>query len=451
MVRSVIARLSVLSLVVGVLTGVMAPTASASIGGPNDKVNAIVTLSDGSQIVGGAFTSWGGVTRNHIAKVLADGTLDSSWNPNLDGTVEALAVSGNWVYVGGWFGNVGAVSRSSLAKINVGDGSLDASWNPGTGHIVDAIAIDGSDVYIGGSFTTLGGVSRNRLGSVSTSGTVNSWNPNINSTIRTLVVADGKLFVGGDFSSASATTRNYAASFNLLSAGSSPGALTSWNPNADSTVWRIAPSGSTVYIAGDFSTVGGSARPNLAVVDGATGAVTSWDSQSNNVVRGLWLQGTTLYVGGHFTSLAGSSRNQIAAFSVASGDPSLLSWNPQATSGPTGAYAFATFGSSVYVGGNFAGVAQELTATSPSTGADYAVLNGIVTVSSGGDSSENPRDILQQLPVPATGSCADIDDEDFQWGTGLHHGWHLAWGEWLNAPVCSRTLHYSNGAWGLAA
>lgn len=78
---------------------------------------------------------------------------------------------------------------------------------------------------------------------------------------------------------------------------------------------------------------------------------------------------------------------------------------------------------------------------------------GLYVQSSTGRSEQTPADILQQLPMPASGSCADIDDSQVAYGTGLSGGWSKAWGEWAAAGagawVCGRSLTYSDsrGAW----
>jgi hypothetical protein len=55
--------------------------------------------------------------------------------------------------------------------------------------------------------------------------------------------------------------------------------------------------------------------------------------------------------------------------------------------------------------------------------------------------------ILQQVPVPATGSCTDVQDSALSWSTGLTGGWGRSWAEWNQGPVCTRNLAYSNGRW----
>lgn len=71
----------------------------------------------------------------------------------------------------------------------------------------------------------------------------------------------------------------------------------------------------------------------------------------------------------------------------------------------------------------------------------------------GGSTSSAPADLLQQIAVPSSGTCADVQDESLRWGTGLSGGWQLTWAQWMNAgkggAVCTRTLVYGTalGRW----
>ncbi|MCX7046272.1 MAG: hypothetical protein NTX50_12395, partial [Candidatus Sumerlaeota bacterium] len=62
----------------------------------NGSVYACVSDGAGGWYIGGAFTQVGGQTRNNIAHILADGSL-GGWNPDANGPVSALAVSGTTV------------------------------------------------------------------------------------------------------------------------------------------------------------------------------------------------------------------------------------------------------------------------------------------------------------------------------------------------------------------
>lgn len=82
----------------------------------------------------------------------------------------------------------------------------------------------------------------------------------------------------------------------------------------------------------------------------------------------------------------------------------------------------------------------------------YMPLQGAVP----GDGSQNPSDLLQQTGVPASGSCADVTDTAFRYGTSVSGGWGKSWANWINpgigGAVCTRTLRYSNSlsAWVVA-
>ncbi|MEG0923252.1 MAG: delta-60 repeat domain-containing protein, partial [Comamonas sp.] len=58
----------------------------------NGTVNSVAVQPDGKVLVGGAFTQVGGQTRNRLARLNADGSLDASFNPDANGTVNSVAV-----------------------------------------------------------------------------------------------------------------------------------------------------------------------------------------------------------------------------------------------------------------------------------------------------------------------------------------------------------------------
>lgn len=101
------------------------------------------------------------------------------------------------------------------------------------------------------------------------------------------------------------------------------------------------------FIGGRFAGVGGLPRWNLAHIR-ADGSVDSWTPDPDGGVLSLVLSGNTLYVGGRFNRIAGEVRNHIAAFDVATGR--LTDWAPEA-SGVV--YTILPHGDTIYVGGFF--------------------------------------------------------------------------------------------------
>jgi hypothetical protein len=335
---------------------------------PNaDGTVKALAVSGSTVYAGGEFTSIGGQTRNYLAAISADSICLStysaaclqSWNPNANNYVNALAVSGSTVYAGGFFTTIGGTTRNRLAAIGT-DGSLQ-SWHPNAGGTVNALAAIGTTVYAGGNFTTIGGTPRNRLAAIGTDGSLQSWDPNANGIVYALAVSGTTVYAGGAFtqigciSGCSITggpfTRNYLAAIGTDSS------LQSWNPNANNTVRALAVSGSTVYVGGDFGSIGGQTRNRLAAIHTDGTLVTFWDPNANNPVYALAVSGTTIYVGGTFTqigcisgcSITGGpfTRNYLAAIGT---DSSLQSWNPNANNTVR---ALAVSGTNIYAGGDF--------------------------------------------------------------------------------------------------
>ena len=59
---------------------------------------------DGKILIGGSFTTVLGVTRNNIARLNTDGTLDTAFNPNANDDVYSIAVQADGkILVGGVF------------------------------------------------------------------------------------------------------------------------------------------------------------------------------------------------------------------------------------------------------------------------------------------------------------------------------------------------------------
>ncbi|HKE59080.1 MAG TPA: Calx-beta domain-containing protein, partial [Pyrinomonadaceae bacterium] len=94
-------------------------------------VDHIVIQPDGRIIVSGSFTGANG-SAARIGRLNANGSLDPSFDPGSgpDNQVRALILQPDGrVVIGGWFLNYNGIPRSSLARINA-NGSLDSSFVP---------------------------------------------------------------------------------------------------------------------------------------------------------------------------------------------------------------------------------------------------------------------------------------------------------------------------------
>ncbi|MGI8604666.1 MAG: delta-60 repeat domain-containing protein [Verrucomicrobiales bacterium] len=101
----------------------------------NGIIRVVVVQPDGKILIGGDFTTLapnGGVavTRNRIARLNADGTLDTAFNPNATSSVYAIAVQadGN-ILVGGVFtgaNSIGGQTRNRIARLDATTGLADS-------------------------------------------------------------------------------------------------------------------------------------------------------------------------------------------------------------------------------------------------------------------------------------------------------------------------------------
>jgi uncharacterized delta-60 repeat protein len=138
--------------------------------GANSDVYALALQTDGKIIVGGFFTNISGATQNALARLNADGTIDSSFAPvffagSLVYSI-VLQPNGKILFVGN-FGTVNSAVRVRIARLNA-DGSLDSFYPTnaagGANNTIYAVARQScAKVLIGGDFTTVAGVSRARL------------------------------------------------------------------------------------------------------------------------------------------------------------------------------------------------------------------------------------------------------------------------------------------------
>lgn len=318
----------------------------------NGPVRAAVADGAGGWYVGGEFSFVNGQPRARIAHLLASGAV-TAWNPGADGTVLSLAVGGNKVYAGGSFATVGGQQRANLAAIDTATGNA-TGWNPGANGPVNALALsgDGARLYAGGSFATLGGEPRGNAGALdAATGAAIAWNPGADGAVNALALSgDGtRVYLGGAFASIGGQARANAAAVDTAT-----GAATAWNPSAEATVHAIAPAGARLLVGGAFRMLNGLARNNLAAIDTATGEVDpAWNPDANNQVRSLApaSDGSTIFVGGTFTRLGGKARGRIGAVDAVTG--AVGNWNPGTVGGVR---AVAVGDDRVYVGGNFTSI-----------------------------------------------------------------------------------------------
>jgi uncharacterized delta-60 repeat protein len=133
----------------------------------NGQVTVLQLQPDGKILMGGYFTQlhpFGTAISGHsyVARLNHDGTADSSFTPNANNVVNAMVLQPNGqIIISGKFttiqptGSSTPVTRNYVARLNA-DGTLDPVFNPNTNGVVYAVAYQpNGQIIIGGGFTTV--------------------------------------------------------------------------------------------------------------------------------------------------------------------------------------------------------------------------------------------------------------------------------------------------------
>lgn len=257
-------------------------TGVASVSGGN--IHCIIAQPNGSILMGGQFNFVDGQPRSGIARLQANGTVEdlASFNPGqgANGPVYCVTVQANGqILIGGEFSQVDGQSRNRIARLN-GNGSLDPGFVVNvTGGSADVRAIvvqDDGQILIAGRFTSVNGQPRANIARLNGDGSVESittFNPGTGTTGpfgigRVFCVAvqpaDGKILLGGQFTSVNAQPRNRIA---RLNGNGTVEDLATFDPGngADATVRAITIQGNRqILIGGSFTTVGAAPRNGIA-------------------------------------------------------------------------------------------------------------------------------------------------------------------------------------------
>ena len=289
-----------------------------------------LTIQTNHQVlVAGSFTHANGVPRQGLARLNSDGTLDTSFNAQLNGFSSVWAVtlqSDGRILIGGDFTSVLGNPINRIARLN-SDGTFDFSFNPGTGmnNSVRAITVqpDGR-IIVGGNFTTVNNQLRSRIIRLTDTGAIDpAFNAaaSLDSWVNAIVLqADGKIVLGGSFANVNSALHPVLA---RLDANGFVDA--SFNPDIASggalTSVAIQPDGK-IIIGGAFYALGGQDRQNFARLN-ANGTIDAGFypyAGANSWVESLALDsGGNILLAGDFFNVSGVARTRVAR--VFGGEP----------------------------------------------------------------------------------------------------------------------------------
>ncbi len=272
-------------------------------------INALAIAPDGSVYAGGSLSV--STEPNSVRFARWNGNTWQSIPTNASALVTAiLAFPNGEVIIGGSFSSIGGVSASGVARW---DGTQWRSLGAGITGSVNALAVlPGGDLIATGNFTTAGGIPANRIArwdgttwtalgaGLTSTGTGNVFGATV------LPLPNGDLIVGGAFSAAGGVPAQNLARY-------SNGTWSEFG-GTNGTVWSLTvQSDGSIIAGGNLSTVGGA----------ATGPVARWDGSTWQRV-GTSLAGTvntlrtlpdgSIFAGGSLTAVTASATDNAARF-----------------------------------------------------------------------------------------------------------------------------------------
>ena len=242
-------------------------------------------------------------------------------SPPLGAAALTLAPQGGRLLVGGTFSSVGGVARTNLAAFDVRTGKL-LPWRPKVDGMVTGLAATKGRIYIGGVFGRVCGKTRRNLAAIGATGAgrLLPWRPGLSySSGVTLAIGHGRVFVGGTFVPVGQKrTPGKPIRFTHLAAFSASG------PGA-----RIRFASHAVNIASGGPLGGGGAltvRGRILLVSEPSGVAAFsvdgdgrralWRRPVKGTVRAFATSGATLYLGGKFSQVDGRPRSNLAALAL---------------------------------------------------------------------------------------------------------------------------------------
>lgn len=290
--------------------------------GANGDVLSVALENSGKIIIGGQFTTYEGITRTSIARLNPDGSLDNSFNPGLgaNGAVNTIILQPDGkILIAGSFTSYNGTSKNKLARLNP-DGSLDMSF---TANINPDITVstmvlqDDGKVIVGAYFNRIEPylVRLNLDGALD-----NTFNSNLqfHYYINVLKIQnDGKIVVGGK-------VINYVGASSVyitrLNADGSPDTSFNVGKGTNDSINDITfQSDGSIIIVGDFSSYNGAASSRVARLN-ANGSLDTFfnvDSIYSPLypagVNSVAIQNDSkIIIGGNFGSVGSYTRDSLA-------------------------------------------------------------------------------------------------------------------------------------------
>ncbi len=255
---------------------------------PYSKTVKVYYASGGQNLfAGGAFTTAGGISTNHIARWDAERWIAASAGVN--DLALAMVQHHNDLYVGGTFTQSGTVSTNYVSKW---DGALWSRVGNGFDGKVYSLAVFNDELYAGGLFVFSGSQLLNYI--AKWDGT--QWLPvgnGFDGGVYALAVYNGELYATGEFTKSGSETMSHVAKWDG----------TTWlrlRAGFDKKGFAMAVYDNELYVGGTMTTADGADVKYITKWDGLIW--TSVGAGFDNIVYSLQVYNNQLYAGGKFSN-----------------------------------------------------------------------------------------------------------------------------------------------------
>lgn len=377
----------------------------------------------------------------------------------VDGRVEAIAIDGDTVYVGGTFTQITnplddqIIDQAYLFAYSKSTGDILLDFDPVLNNSVLALETTGDaegGVFAGGTFGNLNGeFSRGRFAKIDINGDrVSGFGARVNASVKSMVRLDDTLYIGGTFSSISGAPIERLAALDTSTGALSAdlnldfdGVLTTSTIDQDEAVQSvddmdITSDGRVMVIVGNFSSINGASRPRLALLElDGQASVSSWNTDVFDVqcpasifpqyIQGIDISPDDSYLitgSNGFRFVADPACDSIARYEI----DDLTNTNVQPTwvnyTGGDSVYEVVATDHAVYTGGHFRWLNNDTGNDSQGAGsiaraglAALDPLNGLTLTN--WQSDRNPRGVGVFAMIAEPEGLYIGDDTDFLNGT----------------------------------
>jgi len=295
----------------------------------NNAVEVIVPSPDGKAIyIGGDFTSIGGVNiRGMVRFDLTTQTIDTRFNPQLDGVVTDAAFVGSRLVVAGTFTRqLRAIDPATGVDTGYINLKIAGKTDPNDATRVRRLAANpaGTTLVALGNFTSVAGQARTQAFRIDLTGTkaaLSPWHvPRLDTPCSSSLgmfsrgvdfSPDGSYFVIVTTGGPHGTTGLCDAAARFETSNVSSSVEPTWiNWTGGDSLYSVAITGATVYVGGhqrwldnplgsDSAGPGAVSRPGIGSIDPVSGRATSWNptKDRNHGTEKLYATAAGLWVG----------------------------------------------------------------------------------------------------------------------------------------------------------